>query len=118
LKSKRLVFRPAAEGDLVELYTYIAEASGNAHVAFSFIERLRAACFTLADFSERGAARNDIKEGLRIIIHERKTVIAYFVKGDSVMINNIFHAGRDWEAALLGGDNPPRLTELKRAILM
>ena len=105
MKSKRLVFRPEAEADLVELYRYIALASGSNDVAFRFTERLRSTCFALVDFSERGAPRDDIKDGLRIIIHERKTVIAYFVKGDSVTINNIFHAGRDWETALLGEDD-------------
>ena len=107
MKSKRLVFRPEAEADLVELYRYIAQASGSIDVAFKFTERLRAACFTLVDFSERGAPRDDIRDGLRIITHERKTVIAYYIKGDNVIINNIFHAGRDWETALLGDDDSP-----------
>ena len=107
MKSRRLVFRPEAETDLVELYRYIALASGSIDLAFKFTERLRAACFTLVDFSERGALRNDVKSGLRILIHERKTIIAYFVTGDSVIITNIFHAGRDWETALLHADEPP-----------
>jgi toxin ParE1/3/4 len=100
LKSKQIVFRPEAEADLVALYQYIADASGNFNVAFNFTEPLRAACYTLADFSERGRPRNDIVEGLRIIIVERTTVIAYFVKGDRVIINNIFHGGRDWEVLI------------------
>ena len=104
---KRIVFRPEAEADLFELYRYIALASGSIEVAFNFTERLRAACFTLVDFSERGALRNDVKAGLGILIHERKTIIAYFVKDDSVIINNIFHAGRDWETTLLHADEPP-----------
>ena len=106
MKSKRLVFRPEAESDLVGLYRYIAEASGSMDVAFRFTERLRATCFTLADFSGRGTPRDDIKNGLRIITHERRTMIACFIKGDSVVINNIFHGGRDWEAALLGNNDP------------
>ena len=104
MKSKQLVFRPEAEADLVALYKYIADSSGSFNVAFKFTERLRAACYALADFSERGRLRDDIMEGLRIIVVERKTVIAYFVKGDSVIINNIFHGGRDWEAILLNDE--------------
>ena len=76
-------------------------------MAFKFTERLRTACFTLADFPERGAPRDEIKAGLRILTHERKTVIAYFVKGDKVIINNIFHAGRDWEMTFLNDDDSP-----------
>ena len=100
MKGKRLVFRPEAEADLFDLYRYTAQASGSIDVAFGFTERLRIACFSLEDFSERGAPRNDIVEGLRILTHERKTVIVYFVKGDEVIISNVFHAGRDWEAFL------------------
>ena len=111
MKSKQIVFRPEAEAELVALYQYIADASGNFGVAFNFTERLRAACYALADFSERGRLRDDIMDGLRIIVVERNTVIAYFVKGDSVIINNIFHAGRDWETILLNDEelsSPPK----------
>ena len=108
MRTKRLVFRPEAENDLVDLYRYIAQASGSIETAFRFTERLRAACFNPEDFSERGAPRNDTKEGLRILTHERKTVAVYFVKGDQVIINNIFHAGRDWEAFIANPhDEPP-----------
>ena len=108
---KRIVFRPEAEADLFELYRYIARASGSIEVAFNFTERLHTACFALAEISERGALRNDVKAGVRILIHERKTIIAYFVKGDSVIINNIFYAGRDYETSLLDDDDsrpPPK----------
>ncbi len=101
MKGKRLVFRDEAEADLVALYSYIARASGSFHVAFSFTEQLRHACFKLVDFPERGAPRDDIKAGLRILSIERATVITYFVKGDEVIISNIFHGGRDWEAFFL-----------------
>ena len=83
------------------LYSYIAQASGSFHIAFSFTERLRNACFKLVDFPDRCAPRDDIKTGLRILAIERKTVITYFVKGDDVIISNIFHGGRDWEAFFL-----------------
>ena len=101
MKGKRLVFRDEAEADLVALYAYIAQASGSFHTAFSFTERLRNACFNLVDFPDRGAPRDDIKTDLKILAIERKTVITYFDKGDDVIISNIFHGGRDWEAFFL-----------------
>ena len=101
MKGKRLVFRAEAEADLVALYVYIAQAIGSFHTAFSFTERLRSACFKLVDFPDRGAPRDDIKAGLRILSIERKTVVTYFVKGGDVIISNIFHGGRDWEAFFL-----------------
>lgn len=101
MKSKRLVFRDEAEADLVALYNYIARATGSFHTAFSFTERLRNACFKLVDFPDSGAPRDDIKAGLRILTIERRTVITYFVKSGDVIISNIFHGGRDWEAFFL-----------------
>lgn len=101
MNSKRLVFREEAEADLVALYVYIAQASGSFHTAFSFTEWLRSACFKLVDFPNHGAPRDDIKTGLRILTIERKTVVTYFVKGGDVIISNIFHGGRDWEAIFL-----------------
>ena len=101
MKGKRLVFRAEAEADLVALYVHIAQASGSFHTAFSFTERLLSACFKLVDFPDRGAPRDDIKAALRILSIERRTVVTYFVKGDEVIISNILHGGRDWEAFFL-----------------
>ena len=101
MKGKRLVFRDEAEADLVALYNYISQASGSFDTAFSFTERLRDACFKLVEFPDRSAPRDDIKAGLRILSIERKTVITYFVRGDEVVISNIFQGGRDWEAFFL-----------------
>jgi toxin ParE1/3/4 len=104
LKRRRLVFRPQAEADLDAIYDYIAKASSNFEVAFNFTERLRAACFNLVDFSERGTPRDDLLPGLRTVAFERKSLIAYVVLVDDVVIVNIFHGGRDWEAAILRDD--------------
>ncbi len=111
MKRRRLVFRPQAEADLDAIYDYIAKASSNFEVAFNFTERLRAACFKLVDFSERGTPRNDLLPGLRTVGFERKSLIAYVVQGDDIVIVNIFHGGRDWEAAILRDDTLNEWTE-------
>ncbi len=64
-------FRPAAEADLIELYGYIAERSGRAR-AGDYIDRIEAACLSLADFPERGTRRDDLRPGLRVIGFERR----------------------------------------------
>jgi toxin ParE1/3/4 len=66
---------------------------------------LRAACFNLVDYSERGTPRDDLSPSLRTVGFERKSVIAYVLVGDDVVIVNIFHGGRDWEAAILRDDS-------------
>lgn len=108
MKSRRIVFRLEAETDLFDIYRYIAQASGSINLAFEFTERLRTTCYSLEHFPERGTMRNEIKKGLRILTHEHKTVIAYFVTHDSVTISNIFHAGRDWEAFIADQNDEPR----------
>ena len=98
MKRWPVVFRPDAETDLFDIYQYIAKASGNINLAFEFTERLRNTCMKLEHFPERGTKRDEIISGLRILTHERKTVIAFFITTDTVEISNIFHGGRDWEA--------------------
>lgn len=99
---RRVVLRPSAEADLIELYHYIAEASCSAEIGFAYAERVRAACFNLVDFSERGSPRDDVLPGLRIVAFEKRTVIAYRIVGNDVEITNLFHGRRDWEALVRG----------------
>ena len=96
----QVVFRPRAEDDLNELYDYITEQSGHPDVAFDYVWRLRSACQSLAEFSERGTPRDDIRRGLRILIVERRSVIAYHLT-DVVEIIAVFHGGQDWQTVLL-----------------
>jgi plasmid stabilization system protein ParE len=96
-------FRPRAEDDLSNLYDYLAEAT-HPDSAFEFVWNLRRHCFSLADFSERGARRDDVLPGLRILALERRTVIAYLVE-DHVSILAIFHGGQNWTDEFLESDD-------------
>ena len=93
-----VIFRPRAESDLFNLYTYIAYDSGSEDIAFEFVSKLEAACLSLAESPDRGVPRDDVVKGLRILPVERRSVIAYFVAGDRVEIAAIFHGGQDWQA--------------------
>ena len=101
MESKRyeVVFRPLAETDLLQLYDYIADASGAA-VAAGYIERIEAACSSLETFPERGTRRDDIRPGLRIIGFERRVTIVFQVLEREVVIVRIFYGGRDYERLL------------------
>lgn len=54
----KVVFSPEAESDLLELYLYIAERTGNA-CALAYIERLERDCKGFEEFPERGTSRDD-----------------------------------------------------------
>jgi toxin ParE1/3/4 len=97
-------FRPLVEADLFGLYRYIAAASGRAK-AGAYIERIEAVCLSLETFPERGTRRDDIRPGLRIMGFERRVAIVFQIVDDTVVIVRIFYGGRDYERALLGGDD-------------
>lgn len=103
---RRIVFRPAAEKDLSELYRTIRDRSGSPDVAIRYIRRIRGYCEGFAEFPERGAKRDDLRSGLRPIGFERRVVIAFTFDDDHVRIGRIFYGGRDYEA-LLGPDRGP-----------
>ena len=103
--SHRVEFRPKAEADLFDLYRYIAAESGRA-VAGAYIDRIEAACLSLETFPERGARRDDLRPGLRIMGFERRATIVFHLADDAVVIVRILYGGRDYERALLGaGDD-------------
>jgi toxin ParE1/3/4 len=101
----QVVFRPQAEDDLDALYDYLVEQSGDPDMAFEMVWRLRSACKSLADFPERGSPRHEIRKGLRILVVEKRSVIAYHVK-DVVEIIALFHGGQDWQTVLLQQEEP------------
>ena len=92
-------FHPNAEADLFGLYNYIATHAGLT-VAGEYIERLEAACLTLATYSERGTKRDDLQPGIRTIGFERRATIAFRVLKERVEIMAIAYGGRDFEAEL------------------
>lgn len=96
-----LLFRPAAETDLTELYHYIAEQSGSPERAIGYIRRIRAWCEKLKTFPEGGRQRDDLRPGVRILGFERRVVIVYTVlpSGD-VEIGRVFYGGRNYEALI------------------
>lgn len=95
----RIVFRPAAEQDLFDLYAYVAENDGRKR-AGALIERIEEACLRLAEFPERGRTRDDLMRGLRILPLDRRATIAFCVTADQVDILRVFSAGRDFESLL------------------
>ncbi len=93
-------FLPRAEADLIDLYDYIADEAG-ASVAGGYIDRIEAACLALATFPERGARRDDIRPGLRIVGLERRATIVFRVTEGEVLMVRFLYGGRDLERILM-----------------
>ena len=100
MRTRSLFFRPEAEDDLDSLYIYVRGQSGSPERAFGYIARIRSFCEALCDFPERGARRDDLCPGLRIIGFERRAAIAFMFDADAVRIVRIFYGGREYEALL------------------
>ena len=97
----KVMFRPLAEEDLIELYLYIAEETGYPDRAIGYVRRLRDFCINLAAFPKRGRQRNDLRRGLWVAGFEKRVAVAYMIltNGD-VEIGRVFYGGRDYEALL------------------
>ena len=96
--SHRIEFSPEALDDLIDLYDYIAARDG-AERAIGYINRIEECCRSLSVFPDRGARRDDLRPGLRILGFERRAVIALHITADTVTILRILYGGRDVETA-------------------
>lgn len=96
----KVVFRPRAEKDLLDIYEFIA--ADNPVAAMEFIRRLRQFSHGLEDMPERGAPREDFASSVRILVFERRVTIAYRVVKDRVQILRLFYAGRNTPSAFRG----------------
>ena len=99
----RVVFSPEASAQLVELYRYIAAASGPV-IAAGYTDAIVAYCERLSLLPERGTRRDDVRPGLRLTHYRRRAMIAFAVDGDVVSIVGVFYGGQDYEARLRDED--------------
>jgi toxin ParE1/3/4 len=107
MTTRRVLFRPAAETDLLAIYRAIAARSGYPERALGYVRRIRTFCESLASFPARGTPRDDLRPGLRVIGFERRVVIAYMILDTGeVEIGRIFYGGRDYEAIMRDEEEP------------
>lgn len=95
----RVEFNPEARTDLLNLYDYIAEQSGEER-ALAYIARIEDACLSLQTFPRRGKFCKGVRPGLRVLGFERRVSIAFQVNPGVVTIFRILYGGRNLEGAL------------------
>lgn len=111
MKRLRVRLRPKANQELKDIYDWIVSESGQPQIAEKLLGRILDRCESLGEFPMQGRARDDLKQGVRILPFERTAVIAYRILSDEVEVINIFYAGRDYETSLLDDDDsrpPPK----------
>lgn len=99
MKSYSVVFSPEAETQIAEIYRYIA-AKASPEVAARYTDDLVTCCEALRTFPHRGVRRNDIRPGLRVTNHRKRTAIAFLVEEGRVVILGLFYGGRNYDAVL------------------
>lgn len=90
-----VTFTPEAEQQIVDLHRYITEQS-NQIVADGFIDDLLEYLEGFSTFPERGNKRDDIRSGLRVTHFRHRTVIAFAVDDNRVLIAGIYHGGQHY----------------------
>jgi toxin ParE1/3/4 len=99
VRRREVVISPEARADLIALYDWIAEAA-SPDVALSYLERLETYVRGFDMASERGTARDDIRQGFRITGFKRRVTVAFTVTEDQVIILRLFYGGQDWGSQL------------------
>ena len=99
--SYSVVFAPEAEEQLADIYRYIA-LHASPDTAARYVEAIVACCEGLQVFPHRGAARDDLRPGLRLAHYKGRTVIAYAIDDAHlrIAILGVYYGGQDHESAL------------------
>ena len=96
----RVIPTQAARADLVHLREYSIEQFGP-DVADDYILGFEAAFDRLAEFPLSGAARAELGQDIRCLVHRRHRIF-YTVQGETVLIIRIVHHAMDAQQALKG----------------
>ena len=98
----RVTLGPTAIDDLLAIFEYV-RGEGGRHAAHAYVDRIEAACRALDMFPERGAPRDDLLPGLRMLGFERRAAILYTVQGKEVSVLRVIYGGQDL-ARIFGQD--------------
>ncbi|MEL6445864.1 MAG: type II toxin-antitoxin system RelE/ParE family toxin [Bacteroidota bacterium] len=96
-----MLFLPAAEADLEEVWQYVADAGGSAPRADAYVRRLYDTMVLLAEHPMMGRTRDELRPGLRSFPAERY-VIYYepLDDGEGVLIARVLRGERDVQPPL------------------
>lgn len=99
MKTYRVILSPRALRQLAALEAYIEQEAGPV-IARNYRQEIVAHCRELDYFPSRGSLRDDLRPGLRTMVHRRRVTIAFEVEDDVVVIVAIVGRGRDVRSAL------------------
>ena len=108
MKTWTVGFEPEAQDDFDTIERLIA-ARDTPEAAATYIEKIITFCESLRHFPERGAARDDLGPGVRLIGFQRRVSVVVRLRNDEVRVVRVFYAGQ--AIALADADHPSRSSE-------
>ena len=99
MKAYRVLLSPRAFRQLAALEAFVEQETGR-EIARNYREEIVAHCQQLEHFPNRGSSRDDLRPGLRTMVHRRRVTIAFEVGDKAVVILAIVGRGRDIRSAL------------------
>ena len=102
---RQLRFTPAADRDLVQIFDYIADASGSPQTARRFVAEIEAQCFKLARLrSTLGRSRPELRPDLRSIPFKGYVIFFRYLNVGQLEIVHIIEGHRDITAVFAKDD--------------
>lgn len=102
-KRREVQFSAAAIEDMRAIYDSLAGRAGHA-VADRYTDRIYDYVGGFDLFAERGARRDDLRPGMRLIGFERRVTILFEVTASAVVIVSVAYGGQDIEARFAADD--------------
>ncbi len=105
MRTYRVRVTGRAIADIERIRSHIATDSSLRETAQRYALRLLDRCDALSIAPHRGARRDDLVDGLRILAISRNAVAAFIVDDEAgtVRVLRIFHGRQDYEALILKG---------------
>jgi toxin ParE1/3/4 len=95
-KTYRVIYSTQAELDLRDIWRYIAQF--DTATANRFYDAIKFRSSALRHFPNRGRLRNDVQEGVRMIV-VGKYLVFYTVQVDTVRVLRVLHGSRNLAGA-------------------
>ena len=90
----RVRYEPAATAQLTALRDWLT-GQADAGTADRIVDGLVVRCDSLCDFPRRGTPRDDVRPGMRTVVHRRRYTIGYRIIDDTVVILGVLSAGQE-----------------------
>lgn len=97
--TRKVVFSPVADAELVELYGYIARRKSPA-VAKKYVDAILAGIRKLPERPFQGKDLANFRPGMRKVGFRRRVDVIFTVTDNLIQIGHVLYGGRDYEAII------------------